>query len=63
MAQLEFRDGTKVVPDHVRELMADLDTHKFTYEEALRLAAQKHVRDRLNAAQSDIIQRHFRDHE
>lgn len=61
MADLEFRDGKRTVPDHVVSMMAGLDTHKFTYEEATRLAEKKIVRDRLNEIQGNIITRHFRD--
>jgi hypothetical protein len=62
MAEVEFRDGPRNVPDHVRDMMSGLDTHKFTYEEAVRLAEKKIVRDRLNQIQSDITMRHFREH-
>lgn len=61
MAEVEFRDGKRAVPDHVRDMMAGLDTHKFTYEEAVRLAEKKIVRDRLNEIQSNVIVRHFRE--
>ncbi len=60
MAEVEFRDGVRTVPDHVRDMMVGLDTHKFTYEEATRLAEKKIVRDKLNGMQQDIIMRHFR---
>lgn len=61
MAEIEFRDGVKTVPDHVRDMMVGLDTHKFTYEEAVRLSEKKIVRDRLNQIQTDITMRHFRE--
>jgi hypothetical protein len=60
MAQVEFRDGVRTVPDHVRDLMVGLDTHKFTYEEASRLADKKMLRDRLNEIHGNVIARHFR---
>jgi hypothetical protein len=60
MAEVEFRDGVKTVPDHVRDMMIGLDTHKFTYEEATHLAEKKIVRDHLNDVQQNIITRHFR---
>ena len=61
MARVEFRDGTRDIPDHVRDLMRGLDTIRFTYEQALRLAQKKVLRDKLNETQQDIISRHIRD--
>jgi hypothetical protein len=61
MAEVEFRDGKRTIPDHVRDMMVGLDTHKYTYEEASRLADQKILRDQLNAAHTNIVTRHFRE--
>jgi hypothetical protein len=61
MAEIEFRDGRRTVPDHVANMMSGLETHRFTYEEATRLAEKKILRDRLNEMQGNIVTRHFRD--
>lgn len=60
MAELEFRDGLREVPDHLADMMRGLDTYKMTYEEAQTLANQSLVRDRLNRAGEKVVADHFR---
>lgn len=59
MADVDFRDGTREVPDYLVRLMADLDTHTLTYQQAVEAASSSLVRRRLNDAQSAIIAAHF----
>jgi hypothetical protein len=61
MPEMEFRDGKHNVADHVRDLLGGLDTHQFTYKEAVQLAEKKLLKDRLNEMQSNVIQKHFRE--
>lgn len=60
LVTIEFRDGQKDVPHHVGVLMKGLATHTMTYGEAIRIANQKLVMDRLNAAQKQLVNSHFR---
>lgn len=60
MANIEFRDGERLVPAHVAVLMKGLETHTMTYDQAIRIANQKLVKDRLGAAQRGLIQDHFK---
>lgn len=55
MAQVEFRDGTREVPDHVADMMIGLDTYKMTYEQAKSESDKKFARDILTKAQQQII--------
>lgn len=60
MALVEFRDGSREVPDHLADLMAGLDTYKLTYEQAKDQANQKLTRDLLDRTQQQLISNHFR---
>lgn len=58
--ELQFRDGKRWVPAHLANLMADFETFKLTYDDALREANNKMTRDFTNDAIDGVIQRHFR---
>lgn len=60
MAELEFRDGVREVPDHLADMMRGLDTYKMTFEEAQTKANQSLVRDRLNRAGEKVVADHLR---
>lgn len=59
--EIEFRDGTKVVPHHVAAILAGIETHKFTYEEAIKLANSGMLRSALGTIQRKTIDGHFRE--
>jgi hypothetical protein len=60
---LEFRDGERSCPPHVVSnlAMAEIDTIRFTYEEAVRQADQAILKNLLKGFQQDMIYKHFRD--
>ena len=60
MAQLEFRDGVREVPDHLADLMKGLDTYQMTFEQAQVAANNSLVRDRLNNIQSKVVAEHLK---
>ena len=60
--ELEFRDGTHAVADHVAWLLRSVDTMTMTKEQAIRASETQLLRDRLNAAQRKLIMSHFREH-
>lgn len=60
MVTVEFRDGEKLVPIHVAILMKGLDTHTMTYTDAIRVANQVQVKNRLSQAQRGLVADHFR---
>lgn len=59
MAELEFRDGLREVPDHVEAMLSGIDTHKMTYQEAIRAGEQKLLSDHVYKAQQDLLRSHF----
>jgi hypothetical protein len=58
MKELEFRDGTRLVPLHLASLMTGMETYRFTYREAIDLANQNHLKQWLNGQQQQILRRH-----
>jgi len=60
LVNVEFRDGEKLVPHHVAVLMKGLDTHTMTYDQAIRAANQALMKNRLDQAQRDLVNTHFR---
>ena len=60
LVNIEFRDGEKLVPHHVGVLMKGIETHTMTYDQAIKLANQALLRNRLDAAQKSLVNEHFR---
>ena len=60
MAEVEFRDGRREIPDHLADLMNDLDTHTLTYEQAVEKANWRLTRDHIDRQFNGIVQSHLR---
>lgn len=60
MALVEFRDGSREVPDHLADLMSGLETYRLTFEQAKKEADSKLVREILTKTQLSIIDAHRR---
>lgn len=60
MAQVEFRDGYREVPDHLASMMAVFETYKITYDEAIKKANDQLTRDFLNKSQQSVLNEHFK---
>lgn len=60
-SEIEFRDGTRMVPDYLAVMMHGLKTHTMTYEQAIEAANKKAESDILNAKQDDVIAAHFKE--
>lgn len=60
MRDVEFRDGTRRIPEHLADMMAGLKTHTLTYEEAVEKANWKLASDHVDRALDGIVQSHFR---
>ena len=56
-----FRDGKRVVPEHVSAILGGMETDHLTYEEAMLIANKKLEADLLNERQADIIAAHFKE--
>lgn len=59
--KLEFRDGSREVPEHLANLMTGLETYRLTYPEALKLINNSLLSNWLNGKQDDVLRRHFRE--
>lgn len=60
-AYIEFRDGERLVPHYLVAVMAGIETHRMTYEEALAIANQRMEADFINRAGENFIRAHFRE--
>ena len=56
-----FRDGKRVVPEHVSAILGGMETDHLTYDEAMIIANQRLESDLLNERQADIIAAHFKE--
>jgi hypothetical protein len=55
MAELDFRDGKRGVPEHVEKLLTGVPTYKMTYEEALEFVNKRLQYDYVENIHSKII--------
>jgi hypothetical protein len=55
-----FRDGKRVVPEHVNAILGGMETDNLTYDEAMLAANKRLEADLLNEASGNIIAAHFR---
>lgn len=60
--EIEFRDGKRLVPDYLGAIMAGLETHRLTYEEAILRANKRMEADFVNAQRDHVLAAHFREH-
>ena len=60
MAELEFRDGKREVPDHLIDLLRQIETFKMTYEEAVKAADELRMKQFLNTSMDGVLDTHFR---
>lgn len=58
--ELEFRDGKRLVPGYLARAMADLETYRFNYKEAVAEANKQMTRDAFNSKLDEHILSHFR---
>jgi hypothetical protein len=58
--EIQFRDGKRVVPEYLADMMAQLDTARYSYEEAVSLVNNSLSRDHANKAMDQIVANHFR---
>ena len=54
-----FRDGKREVPDHLAEIMAGIETFRFTFPEAIDEANRRQMGDYLQKAQNQAMRDHF----
>jgi len=59
--EIQFRDGPRVVPEYLADLMSNLDTIRYTYDEAVTRVNHRLAADHANHAVDKLIQSHFKD--
>jgi len=60
MRSVSFRDGERMIPDHLADLMDEIETRTLTYQQAVDRANWKMAQDHISRAQASIIQDHLR---
>lgn len=63
MAELEFRDGARIVPDYMETMMAGLPLHKLTYAEAIDAMNAQAVQGIVDRSFDKILGRHFQENQ
>lgn len=58
MVEVEFRDGFRLVPAHVADLLSRYDTITMTYAEAIARANTEMAARVANDAMNEIVTRH-----
>lgn len=57
--ELTFRDGKRIVPPYLVDLMAGIDTVRYTYSEAVDRANSRLVSNQINQAADGIVSEHI----
>jgi len=60
VAEVEFRDGSKMLPDYLSDLMVGLDTYRLTYEEAVAEANRRLERRHIDSAMGAVMRQHLK---
>ena len=59
MAEIEFRDGPREIPDHLAEMMYGIDTFTMTMDEAIQAANKLAERRVVDRAMDGLLKNHF----
>lgn len=59
-SKFSFRDGERLVPEHLAPWLGRLETHRMTYEEAVQTANRLMESEFLNAQSDRFVSAHFR---
>ncbi len=62
MVEVEFRDGFRLVPAHVADLISKYRPYTMTYEEAVAKANTAMAAEHANRAMQRIVSRHMDEH-
>ena len=61
--EIEFRDGMRVVPEYLANLMGGIETHRYTYEQVIQMVNNGMVNNALFQKQTNMISKHFKDNQ
>jgi len=59
MKKVEFRDGSREVPDTVAEFLESIETYQLTYEQAIQKMNNRFLEERLNWTQASTVAEHL----
>ena len=59
---LEFRDGKRSVAPHVYDLLANIETYRLSYEEAMNKANQNLFSTHVESKHAKFVAQHFKEH-
>lgn len=59
MGEVKFRDGKRVIPDYMEELMRGLRVDRMRYDEAVDAMNRKMVTDHIDRAVDRMVSRHM----
>ena len=60
LVELEFRDGKRWVPGYLANMMGDLETYRYTYDEAVAAANEAAVSGHIGVKLDGVIDAHFK---
>jgi hypothetical protein len=58
--ELSFRDGKRRVPSYLANLMSDLDTVLYTFDDAIEVANRRLERDFVGNFQQNVVSEHLK---
>lgn len=61
MARIELRTGWREVPDHIADMLADVETYRLTYEEAINVVNSKMLASHMEPARQRLLAQHFKE--
>lgn len=61
MPLVEFRDGNREVPEHVKALMSGIPTHTLTYDQAIEAMNKNLEKGVIDRAADTVLRQHGRD--
>lgn len=56
---LRFLDGERLVPTYLANMLTDIQTERYTYDHAVKLANKQTLGGYLGRVQQRIVKRHF----
>ena len=60
MGEVDFRDGSRGVPEHVEELLRGVDTYKLTFSEAMQVVNRRMENEYIQKQANKMLDNHFR---
>lgn len=60
LVELTFRDGTRWVPKYLADMMVDLETFRYSYDEAIQLGNRLAVQGFVDRKLDNVIESHFK---